>query len=104
MKTRLTALALRLAAVTARAAPTACAIDPTHTFPSFEADHMGISVWRGKFNRSSGKVLYDQAAGTGHVEIVTELASVDFGLDVGKDHGLKMDADLRVQVEAIAQP
>ncbi|WP_341891658.1 YceI family protein [Variovorax sp. YR752] len=81
MKTCLTAMVLLLAAATAGAAPTAYAIDPTHTFPSFEADHMGISVWRGKLNRSSGKVLYDKTAGTGTVEIVSELASIDFGMD-----------------------
>jgi hypothetical protein len=56
-------------------------LDTTHIFPSFEADHMGISVWRGKLNKSSGKVLYDKTAGTGTVEIVSELASVDFGMD-----------------------
>lgn len=81
MKTILSATALTLAATCAGAAPTTYAIDPTHTFPSFEADHMGISVWRGKFNKSSGKVLFDKAAGTGSVEIVTELASIDFGMD-----------------------
>ena len=81
MKPLLTTLALLAAATSATAAPTAYTIDPTHTYPSFEADHMGISVWRGKFNKSSGKVLYDKAAGTGTVEIVTELASVDFGMD-----------------------
>ena len=87
MKTCLSASALLLAAVAAvaavpaNAAPTAYAIDPAHTFPSFEADHMGISVWRGKLNKSSGKVLYDKAAGTGTVEIVTELASIDFGMN-----------------------
>jgi polyisoprenoid-binding protein YceI len=42
---------------------------------------MGISVWRGKLNKSSGKVLYDKSIGTGSVEIVTELASIDFGMD-----------------------
>jgi polyisoprenoid-binding protein YceI len=81
MKTCLSAMAVLLVASSASAASTAYAIDPTHTFPSFEADHMGISVWRGKFNKSSGKVLYDKTAGTGTVEIVTELASVDFGMD-----------------------
>lgn len=80
-KNRLAASALLLVASAASAGPTAYTIDPTHTYPSFEADHMGISVWRGKFNKSSGKVLYDKATGTGSVEIVTELASVDFGMD-----------------------
>ena len=56
-------------------------IDPQHTFPSFEADHMGMSHWRGKFNRSSGSVLLDKAAGKGTVEVEIDLASVDFGLD-----------------------
>lgn len=81
MKTSLMAAALLMAATHAGAAPTAYAIDPAHTFPSFEADHMGLSVWRGKLNKSRGTVLYDKAAGTGTVEIVTELASIDFGLD-----------------------
>jgi len=80
MRACLTATALLLVAMTASAAPTAYVIDPTHTFPSFEADHMGISVWRGKLNKSSGKVLYDKTAGTGSVEIVTDLASIDFGM------------------------
>ncbi|MEO8444623.1 MAG: polyisoprenoid-binding protein, partial [Gammaproteobacteria bacterium] len=29
-------------------------IDPDHTFPSLEFDHMGLSIWRGKFNRTTG--------------------------------------------------
>jgi polyisoprenoid-binding protein YceI len=81
MKTSLTAMALLWVATAASAAPTSYAIDPTHTYPSFEADHMGISVWRGKLNQSRGTVLYDKANGTGTVEIVTELASIDFGMN-----------------------
>ena len=75
------AAALLLAAGAASAAPTTYLIDPTHTYPSFEADHMGISVWRGKLNKSSGKLLFDKAAGTGTVGVETELASIDFGMD-----------------------
>ena len=56
-------------------------IDPAHTYPSFEADHMGISVWRGKLDKSSGGVNLDTAAGTGDVDVVIDLASIDFGLD-----------------------
>ncbi|MFM2058909.1 MAG: hypothetical protein RLY71_3294 [Pseudomonadota bacterium] len=77
-----TALLLAAALLgSAQAAPTVYAIDPAHTFPSFEADHMGISVWRGKLTRSSGQVIYDKASGTGQVEVVTELASISFGYD-----------------------
>lgn len=55
-------------------------IDPDHTYPSFEADHMGgLSKWRGKFNHTSGKVTLDRAAGTGTVDITVDATSVDFG-------------------------
>jgi len=77
-----TTLALLLAAAssTALAAPVNYDIDPDHTYPSFEADHFGgLSVWRGKFNKSSGKLVLDKAAGTGTVEVTTEIASADFG-------------------------
>lgn len=72
--------ALALVSGSAMSAPVSYTIDPTHTFPSFEADHMGISVWRGKMNKNSGTVVLDKAAGTGTVEIVVDLASIDFGL------------------------
>jgi polyisoprenoid-binding protein YceI len=61
------------------AAPVSYDIDPEHTYPSFEADHMGLSIWRGKFNKTSGKVVMDKAAGTGSVEVEIETASIDFG-------------------------
>jgi polyisoprenoid-binding protein YceI len=63
------------------AAPVAYDIDPAHTYPSFEADHMGVSVWRGKLNKTSGKVMLDKAAGAGTVDLAIDMASIDFGLD-----------------------
>ncbi|MGE5866816.1 MAG: YceI family protein [Rhizobacter sp.] len=74
--------ALAIASSVAAAAPVSYTLDPTHTYPSFEADHMGVSVWRGKFNRSSGHAVMDRAAGTGQVEVAVEIDSIDFGLDV----------------------
>ncbi|KLD62924.1 polyisoprenoid-binding protein [Dyella japonica DSM 16301] len=66
----------------AQAAAATYEIDPAHTYPSFEADHMGgISTWRGKFDRTSGKVTLDKAAGSGSVDITVDVASVDFGLN-----------------------
>jgi polyisoprenoid-binding protein YceI len=61
-------------------------IDPTHTYPSFEADHMGISVWRGKFDKTSGTIQMDRAARTGSMEITIDAASIDFGLDKMNSH------------------
>jgi polyisoprenoid-binding protein YceI len=61
-------------------------LDPDHTFPSFEADHMGISVWRGKFNHSTGKVAIDREAKTGTVEVSVDVSSADFGQDALNEH------------------
>jgi polyisoprenoid-binding protein YceI len=64
------------------AAPVTYNIDPAHTFPAFEADHFGgLSVWRGKVNSTSGKVVYDSAAKAGTVDVTMEMKSIDFGHD-----------------------
>lgn len=83
--TRNAALApLLLAAILggpAHAGAASYTIDPAHTYPSFEADHFGgLSTWRGKFDKTSGKVTLDKAAGTGSVDITVDATSVDFGL------------------------
>jgi polyisoprenoid-binding protein YceI len=80
MKTPVIAALLALASSAVLAAPVAYDIDPEHTYPSFEADHFGgVSVWRGKFNETSGSVLLDKQAKTGTVDVVIKTASIDFG-------------------------
>lgn len=74
-------LACALFTATTVAAPVTYDIDPTHTYPSFEADHMGLSTWRGKLNKSSGSIVYDKATRSGSVDVQMDLASIDFGLD-----------------------
>ncbi len=54
-------------------------VDPSHTHPSFEVSHMGISMWRGRFNKTTGSVTLDRAAKAGTVDIVIDAASVSFG-------------------------
>jgi polyisoprenoid-binding protein YceI len=62
------------------AAPVTYVLDPKHTYPSFAADHMGgLSVWRGKFTETSGKVVYDKEAKTGTIDVTVNVSSVDFG-------------------------
>lgn len=86
MKTSSSAVALAFVlalggAATAGAAQVTYEVDPTHTYPSFEADHFGgLSVWRGKFNKTTGKVWLDKAAGTGSVDLTIDIDSIDFGL------------------------
>src|SRR5690348_4654013 len=63
----------------AAAHPVGFTIDPDHTYPSFAADHMGLSTWRGKFDHSSGTITLDRANRTGTVHIVTKVDSINFG-------------------------
>jgi polyisoprenoid-binding protein YceI len=65
---------------TAFAAPVTYVLDSKHTYPSFAADHFnGLSVWRGKFTDTSGKVVYDKDAKTGAIDVTVNMSSVDFG-------------------------
>src|SRR5262249_52473581 len=90
MKAILLAGALGLTAVVANAAPTTYAIDPNHTFPSFEADHMGgLSVLRGTFKSTSGTISLDRAAKTGSVDITVNTDSLSFNNDKLTEHAKK---------------
>jgi len=64
-------------------------IDPMHTYPSLEFPHMGLSTWRGKFNKTSGSISLDLAAKKGSVDIVIDADSIDFGLDSMHEHAVK---------------
>jgi len=76
----------------AAAAPATYEIDPQHTYPSFEADHMGgMSVWRGKINSSAGKIVLDKQAGTGTVDVTMDMKTIDFGIDALNAHAQTAD-------------
>lgn len=73
------------------AAPETYEIDPSHTYPSFEASHMGVSLWRGKFNSSSGQVVLDKDKGAGTVDVTVDVNSIDFGHDKMNEHARGAD-------------
>lgn len=80
MKTRLSAWLLIAASTGTIAAPVTYNMDPDHTYPSFEADHMGgLSVLRGKFTKTTGAVVIDKDAGTGIVDATIDASTLDFG-------------------------
>jgi polyisoprenoid-binding protein YceI len=81
-----------LLALGASAAPVTYNIDAAHTYPSFEADHMGgLSTWRGKFNSSSGKIVLDREAQTGTINVTVDTTSIDFGNDKLNQHAQSPD-------------
>ena len=67
------------ATATAAAVPVHYTLDPDHTYPSFEADHMGLSIWRGKFDHTTGTATLDTAGKTGTIDVTVDIASIDFG-------------------------
>jgi len=69
------------------AAPVTYTLDPAHTYPSFAADHFGgLSVWRGKFNSTSGKVVYDKDAKSGSLDVTVDINSINFGMPKLDEH------------------
>ncbi len=68
-----------LLSTAAVAAPASYAIDPTHTFVTFEMSHFGTSTNRGRFDKKEGAVTFDRAAKTGKVDITIQTASVNSG-------------------------
>jgi len=91
MKIFLSAAVLALATQPALAAADTYKLDPDHTYPSLEFSHMGVSVWRGKFDKSSGTVTLDRKAKTGTVEVAIDPASIDFGLQAMHDKAISED-------------
>lgn len=61
-------------------------IDPNHTWPMFEVNHLGYSTQRGRFNKTSGKITLDLAAKTGSVDITIEADSLDMGFAKWDEH------------------
>ena len=57
-----------LATSLSQAAPVTYDIDGTHTFPRFSYSHFGFSTQLSRFDKTSGKVVFDAQAKSGSVE------------------------------------
>ena len=92
MRARRSLIAVAIAAVSLSAlAVDNYTVDPQHTYPSLEFTHMGISTWRGRFNKTSGKITLDRAAKTGTAQIQVDVTSIDFGHALMKKFALAED-------------
>ena len=66
-------------AAAAQAETSTYAIEPSHTFATFEIGHFGTSTNRGRFNKTSGTVTVDKAAKTGTLDVTVDTSSLDTG-------------------------
>ncbi len=80
MKTLATLALAAAVGTTAHAQSATYAIDPTHTFVSFEVQHFGTSTNRGRFDKKEGTVQFDRAARTGRVDITIDMNSINTGV------------------------
>jgi polyisoprenoid-binding protein YceI len=90
MKSAFFAAALLATALGAQANTATYAIDPTHTYATFEIGHFGTSTNRGRFDKKQGTVQLDRAGKTGKVELTLDVGSVNTGFAMFDKH-LKSD-------------
>ncbi|WP_374277916.1 YceI family protein [Azonexus sp.] len=87
MKKQIATLVLALAAAApALAAPETYVLDGTHSFPRFSYSHFGYSTQLSRFDKTSGKIVFDKAAKTGAVDIVIDTKSVNTGYATFNEH------------------
>jgi polyisoprenoid-binding protein YceI len=66
------------------------AMDPSHTFVTFEIGHFGTSTNRGRFDKKEGSVQLDRAGKSGKVDVTIDTTSINTGTAAFDKH-LKSD-------------
>ncbi|MDH4392888.1 MAG: YceI family protein [Aquabacterium sp.] len=79
IRTALFAAALAATTLGAQAQNATYAIDPTHTFVTFEVPHFGVTTNRGRFDKKTGAVQFDKTGKSGKVDLTIETASISTG-------------------------
>lgn len=85
-KTLIAALFTSLIAGPAFATPQTYVLDPTHSFPRFSYDHMGMSKQILRFNKTTGAVVLDKDANQAHVDVTIDMTSIDTGFGLFDEH------------------
>ena len=70
----------------AQAEPATYAIDPSHTFATFQISHFGASVNRGRFDKKEGTVQFDRAGKSGKVDVTFDTSSINTGTPAFDKH------------------
>jgi len=54
-------------------------VDPLHTAATFSVSHLGLSLQRGSFGKTTGMVMLDRSARNGSIDVAIDAASVTSG-------------------------
>lgn len=84
-----------LVPLSALAAPQTYVIDPIHSFPHFKINHLGMASIMGRFEKMTGKVVLDQTAKTGTLEVKIPTSTVSTGDGKRADGTRSRDDHLR---------
>jgi polyisoprenoid-binding protein YceI len=90
LKIELTAFLMTAAFALPAAAADSYTVDPAHTYPNFEINHLGFSTMHGRFGATTGKITLDTAAKSGSIDITIDATSIDTG-HAKRDTHLKSD-------------
>lgn len=80
------ATVVMLGTCAASAAPESFTLDSNHTFPMFEVSHFGISMQRGRFEKTTGKIVLDRTARAGSIDVTIDATSVSMGFEEWNKH------------------
>lgn len=84
--TLIAALLASSIAGSAWAAPQSFVLDPSHTYPRFSYNHMGMSKQILRFNKTTGTVVLDKEARDAKVDVTIDMTSIDTGFDTFDEH------------------
>jgi polyisoprenoid-binding protein YceI len=79
LKTQLAAFLITAAFALPASAADSYSVDPAHTYPNFEINHLGFSTLHGRFGATNGKIVLDAAARSGSIDITIDATSIDTG-------------------------
>ena len=79
MKRLITSIVLVVCAASAQAAPETYVIDNSRTSSQFSYRYLGLSSLTHRFERISGKVVFDRAAKSGSADVTIDATSVNTG-------------------------
>lgn len=95
MSRLLSILLISVAPLSVLASSQTYTIDSQHSFPNFMVNHLGMTTIHGRFDKMTGKIVFDPAAKTGSLEAKIATTTISTGDGKRADGGRSRDDHLR---------